>query len=387
MVIVFVTTYILTLLSDFLKTVIEVFINLSIKPKENTEILSPNEVAFVIPCHNSEESIEDTIRSIPERYCVICVANACSDLTISKVNRISDKERFGVFCYNLPEPGKMSAVLEGILGARDMGFTHFVLLDDDVKWPRGMIPVVSSKLSPATALPVMPVHPRTWLEIGQTIEYLYMVVSKRAQGILGNTIMASGAAGIYRIDTFLDVLRKHDGEHIGDDLQSAHIHHSMRYKIDFNPSIVVQTYPPKTLSMWWKQRARRWEVSPVYNARWIMTTIFGKNTNGWWIRWVAFYRVFVFGNDLARLYSLPYVLMHFPRTLLGVWAIAYVCMMLKAGVYYTSYTQYRYKIDKQIIYGILTYPAYTALMWVSRLMAIPSGIIRNFKRKKRGVYA
>jgi cellulose synthase/poly-beta-1,6-N-acetylglucosamine synthase-like glycosyltransferase len=387
MVTIFVSTYILTIFTDFFKTIVEVLVNLLNKPMQPRYLLNPSEVAFVIPCHNSADTIEETIRSIPHNYPIICVANACSDETIAKINRISEKERLSLFCYRLEKPGKMTAVLEGILGARDMNHTHFVLLDDDVRWPKDRLPTVSDRLIPATALPVMPTQPRSWIELGQMIEYLYMVVSKRAQGILGNTIMASGAAGIYRIDSFLEVLKKHDGEHIGDDLQSAHLHHALGYRIDFNPSLVVHTHPPKTIIGWWKQRARRWEISPVYNANLIFKTIFSPKTNGWWIRWVALYRVFVFGNDIARLYSLPYVIYHFPRTLVGVWAIAYLCMMFKALVYYSTYKDFRYTVNGSVILGILTYPVYTSMMWVSRLWAVPGGVIRNFKRKQGGIYA
>lgn len=373
----FIGTYVLSILLDLVKSGTEVLINFFHRENRPTEYLDHKECAFVIPCHNSEGVIAETLRSIPYLYRTYCVANACSDNTIEEINR---KKTSTIVT---DRPGKIRAVILGALAAKRDGYTHFVLLDDDVKWPEDFFLVpVHDKSIPATALPVLPTAPETWIMCGQVIEYMYMVVSKRAQGFLGNTIMASGAAGIYRIDTFLEAMKQHDGEHVGDDLQSAHIHHGMDYRIDFLPQAIVRTHPPKTIAAWWTQRAKRWEVSPIYNAKWIIRTIFKRHSPGWWIRWVAMYRVAVFFNDLARVVTLPLVIMHFPGTLVGVWCIAYGCFMMKGLAYWVSYQDYRYKISWLFFCSILTYPAYSCLMWLSRLYAIPNGIKRNFLKKE-----
>lgn len=382
---IFVVTYALSLFFDLFKTLVEVFINFIYREPAKKKIsLTARDTCFIIPCHNSEDVIVRTLFTLPQGFSAICVANACTDGTVSRLQNYSLGTP-SVTVINIAKPGKMNAVMIGALAAREMGFSSFILIDDDVLWPREKEITVSSD-AVATGLPVIPLYPHNWLEVTQMIEYLYMVISKRAQGILGNTIMASGAAGIYTIETFLNMLKQHDGQHIGDDLQSAHIHHSLGYKIEFNSSLGVVTEAPRTLSSWWKQRAKRWEVSPVYNARWIFKTIFGSQPVGWWIRWAASYRVFVFLNDIARIISLPYVIVHFPGTLVGVWAIAYVSFSLKATAYYVFYSDYRYRISPQIVMGILTYPAYSSLMWLSRLYAIPNGIVRFFKRKNGGIY-
>ena len=336
---IFASTYALSLCSDFLKTLVEIWINFRREPRMMRLGLGPKSACFIIPCHNSSDVIYDTIMSLPKEYTVYCMVNACSDSTLQRIGFLAATLNDRIIKYeHIVEPGKMNAVMHGVVKAREAGFTHFVLLDDDVRWPKGHIPRVAKNTIPATGLPVLPMQP-VWstIEVGQCIEYMYMVVSKRAQGILGNTIMASGAAGIYRVDTFLEVLKHHYGEHIGDDLQSAHIHHSLGMQIDFNPDIVIQTHPPRSLVDWWKQRAKRWEISPIYNLKWILTTIFGRVTKGWWIRWIASYRIFVGVNDLARVISFTYVVQHFPRTLVGVWLIAYVCFCMhrqsKTGSY------------------------------------------------------
>lgn len=374
----FIATYFLPLLLDFSKTVVEAVINFGSRKKLKTVSLQPNHCGFVIPCHNSEGKIQSTLKTLPNGYHVVCVANACTDKTVAEI------EDTGVAdCLVYARAGKIRAVIRGAIHLKRLGFTHFVLLDDDVEWPHDHNEVlVYSKSAPITALPVLPLQPTNWLLVGQCIEYMYMIVSKRAQGLLGNTIMASGAAGIYRIDTFLEAMRYHDGEHIGDDLQSAHIHHNMGYKIDFLPSTLIRTHAPATMHDWWHQRQKRWEISPVKNVEWIFKTIFTKHPVGWHIRWVASYRMAVGINDLARLVSLPAVVMNFPGTLIGVWIIGYTGFLIKAATYYALYPSYRYRFSLLMFFGIVTFPIYSILMWVSRIGALPQGIKSNFIRRE-----
>lgn len=372
----FIATYFLPLLLDFSKTVVEALINFKREYKPVLYPLSSKICGFVIPCHNSERFIQSTLATIPYAYKVVCVANACTDKTVYLVEDTGRAE-----VLEFPDAGKMKAVIRGAIHLKRQGFTHFVLLDDDVQWPAQHNKVlVRDFLSPITALPVLPAKPVNWMVAVQCIEYMYMIVSKRAQGLLGNTIMASGAAGIYRIDTFLEAMRLHDGEHIGDDLQTAHIHHSLDLQIDFLPEILVRTHAPKTLKSWWHQRQKRWEISPVKNLRWIFKTIFAKHNVGWHIRWVASYRIAVGINDIARIVSLPAVILHFPGTLVGVWIIAYMGFIVKATTYYLLYPKYRYHFSLLMFFGIVTFPLYSALMWVSRIGALPQGIKNNFTK-------
>jgi cellulose synthase/poly-beta-1,6-N-acetylglucosamine synthase-like glycosyltransferase len=373
---VFLATYVISLSVDFGRAVVEAFFNFMYKKNKAAEALSKDEVAFVIPCCNSADVIEDTIKSLPTGYSVFCVVNGCTDFTQEVVEKIAKTNPL-VHVVISPLKGKIRSVLYGAAEAKKKGCSHFVLLDDDVQWPADEKNVlVHSKETPITALPVVPTKAANWLHAAQIIEYKMMVVSKRAQSFLGNVIMVSGAAGVYKINTFLEAMKNHDGEHIGDDLQCSYIHHCMNMKIDLYPGTVIRTEPPQTISAWWKQRAKRWEVSPIHNLVWILKTIFASPVNGpgWWIRLIAGYRVFVSLNDLARVLSFPLVLLNAPLLIAGVWGITYASMLMKVVTYNKFYSKFVVKWDKTMWLTTLTYPLYGSLMWLSRLCALPKGL-------------
>jgi len=315
---------------------------------------------------------------------VYCVANACTDDT-EAVIRAAQLRFPDVELISTPIPGKISSVVMGAVAAQQAGYSHFLMLDDDIEWPRnekGYGPdaspiLVWDKEKPCTALPVLPLKASNWLVASQTIEYQLMVASKRAQGLLGNVIMASGAAGVFRLDCFLEAMNDHDGEHIGDDLQTCYIFHDRGYKIDLMPDTLVRTEPPFTLRAWWKQRAWRWEVSPILNIVWLLRAVFKKPTAGagWWIRGVTVYRLGVSVFDMLRVFSFPFVLWSNPQILLGVWAISYVSVAMKIGVFRYFFKQFYPPTWNRVMWtSMLTYPVYGALMWLSRVASLPKAV-------------
>jgi cellulose synthase/poly-beta-1,6-N-acetylglucosamine synthase-like glycosyltransferase len=275
--------------------------------------------------------------------------------------------------------------------ARKSGYTHFLLLDDDIVWPNddAAEPIrVYDKNCALTALPVVPSKGPGWMVNAQTIEYQMMIISKRAQFAFKNALMASGAAGVYRLVDFFQVIEKHDGEHVGDDLQYSYINHTLGKRLNFFSPAVVRTHPPYSLRAWWKQRARRWEASYIYNWRWVLGTIFSRENGGpgLWIRTVASYRVFVLLNDVARVLTLPFIIRDRPVVLLGVFALTYVSIALKLLTYRMSFGKYWHGFDRWYAVTVLTYPLYGFLTWLSRVAAIPRGIslvIQNQVLKSR----
>jgi len=376
-------TYAFTLITDMGKSLLEVFFNFIRKPgSPPLEILSPSECLIVIPCHNSADCIIETLITLPPKYEVICVSNASTDSTFAML-KAAQLAFPNLTVLNTPEPGKIRAVILGVLQARNKGLSHFLLLDDDVLWPqengKPSPLTVYDKSRCVTALPVVPSkHDQNWIRSVQAIEYQIMCASKRAQGNLGNVIMASGAAGIFRVESFLDVIQEHDGQHIGDDLQCSFLHHVKGMKIDFNSESVVATHPPDTFKAWWKQRSKRWEASPILNLKWSMKIIFaplGKRNPGWWIRGMAAYRNLVVVNDLMRCLSFPLMLIYSPIIVIGVWLITYCCVLLKMLAFVIFFKNENYvRADLATVIGVLTYPFYGVLMWLSRVRAIFQGI-------------
>lgn len=374
----FVSTYALSISIDLGRSLIECSLNF-FRDTRTTFKVQEHECAFVLPCHNSGDFLESTIKSLPSGYKIYCVANACTDNT-ERVIAASRKATL----ISTPVPGKIRAVLLGAQQAKKEGYSHFILLDDDILWPKDADGkdqdlTVYDKETSCTALPVLPdvdSH-KEWISYGQFLEYAMMIVSKRAQSILGNVIMASGAAGIFRVDNFIQAMTKHDGEHVGDDLQTSFIFHTMGYKIDFNSSLTIKTEPPHTVSGWWKQRTRRWEPSPIFNLIWHLKIIFsapGKGP-GWWIRAIAFYRILVVKLDILRFVTLPFVLIFNPRLFVGVLFITYVSLVAKIVVFKKYFFNSR-KIHKKYV---ITYPFYGALCWISRVFSVPRGLRLLFK--------
>jgi len=392
---IFLGTYAFTLITDLGRTTLEVFFNFFRRPGNPPRVkLETSECAIVIPCYNSDEVIKETLDTLPSGYKIYAVANGCTDRTMAILQECSTYLP-NLEVINTAVPGKIRAVLLGALKARKDGYSHFMLLDDDIQWcmeadgsPQPI--TVYNKSKAVTALPVVPSKvDLNWIRSVQAVEYQMMCASKRAQGNLGNVIMASGAAGIYTLKTFIDSMQDHDGEHVGDDLQCSYIHHVKGYKIDFNSEAVVQTHPPVTLGSWWKQRAKRWEASPVFNLAWsakiICAPLSKELSPGWWIRGVTFYRAFVIVNDLLRCYSLPFVLLFSPHLVLGVWAITYCSVLAKLVAFRYFFQQESYvKIDGITVASILTYPLYGAMMWMSRVYALPKGIALNWKYYGKG---
>lgn len=375
----FLSTFILSLLVDFSRTFAE-NIFYFIKRKKNTpQELTPAELAIVIPCHNSEDVILNTLASLPKDYTVICVPNACTDQTVKILNEC---KRSRLKIVEIEEPGKIKAVVYGVMEARKEGFTHFLLLDDDIRWKSDKIEVWD-KEAVMTGYPVVPVEGSGFLLDGQMVEYQMMCIGKKVQSLLGSAMMASGAAGCYKIDVFLEMMKFHDGEHIGDDLQCSLIHLAKGYKIDFFDRTLVATEVPNTLKAFWKQRALRWEVSPIHNWYWMGLAWFRSTV---WLKFVIGYRFFVFINDILRVGSFPIVLVKNPSIILGVFLITYTSLVIRAILHRHIFSWY-YNFEPKMpltFKRILLYPLYNLCLWLTRIRAIPKGLMQIYKYWIRG---
>lgn len=375
----FLSTFILTLLIDFTRTFAENIFYFVKKRKRDRQELSPTEVAIVIPCHNSEDVILNTLDSLPKDYTVICVPNACTDRTVELLSKC---QRSRLKILELEEPGKIKAVVYGAMEARKEGFSHFLLLDDDVRWKSDKIEVFDRNAA-MTGYPVVPMEGSGFLLNGQMVEYQMMCIGKKVQTLLGSAMMASGAAGCYKIDVFLEMMKFHDGEHIGDDLQCSLIHLAKGHQIDFFDQTLVTTEVPNTIKSFWKQRALRWEVSPLHNWFWMGSALFKANV---WLKFVLGYRIFVFINDILRIGTFPIVLVKTPSVILGVFLITYTSLVIRALLHRQIFSWY-YTFEPKMpltFKRILLYPVYNLCLWLTRVRAIPRGLMQIYKYWIRG---
>lgn len=366
--------------SDIARAVFELAVNFHHRYRNQSTVrLGPGEVAVVIPCHNGAESIAATVRALPRGTTVYCVANNCTDATARVVKALRPQHP-GLRLIDVDFPGKSKtkAVLLGALQASRDGHSHVLLLDDDVLWPAGRPIEVVDKAVAITAIAVMPVPPRKLIEQYQVFEYIGTNLNKRCQTYFaGDVTWASGAAAVYRLDIFLEVMRLHDGEFHGEDIQCSYLHHYQGYKIDFLPATVVTTETPRTMLQWWSQRANSWDVSFMFlHIGLLLRVLFraGERSPGWWIRLLTFYRIYDALLVLVKL-ALPLAVLEAPLVL--VFFVSSSLLIL--GGQYLSYPLFFTALERpptrtrvpRLVLAFLTFPAYTFLTWVSRLAAVP----------------
>lgn len=90
----------------------------------------------------------------------------------------------------------------------------------------------------------------------QDIEYLTTHVYGGYTGKQKKVWCVPGAGGIWRKDVLKEVLQEHSGRHNGDDLETTAIAMRKGYDIGYDPSIVVKTIVPESISSLHKQRKR-----------------------------------------------------------------------------------------------------------------------------------
>ncbi len=368
--------------SDLARALFELLVNLrnrkTVLPRE---VLSTDRAAIVIPCHNSAKLIEATINTLPEGYRVYCVANNCTDNTADVIKRIA-RRRPEVELIDVDYPGKSKtkAALLGAIQASEDGYTHFLLLDDDVLWPDRRIEVVDESVA-VTAVPVLPVKPGSLVERLQVFEYVATNLNKRCQMLFARDVTwASGAAAVYRCDVFLEVMRLHDGEFAGEDVQCSYLHHYMGYKIGFLPDLVVTTQVPRTPQAWWRQRSHSWDVSFMFLHVGLLFRVLFRTRDkgpGWWIRLMTFYRLYDTMLVLGKL-AMPFVLWRVPQVSLIFFASVYTLI----GMQYLGYSYFFPSLRREwggvehfkMAGTFLLLPFYVFATFVSRLNALPRAI-------------
>lgn len=254
-------------------------------------------------------------------------------------------------------------------------------MDDDVFWPLDRPIEVLDKAVAVTGVPVIPERPTSMLEGFQIFEYIGTNLNKRCQTYFAKDVTwASGAAAIYRCDTFLGVMRLHDGEFAGEDIQCSYLHHYLGYKIDFLPRTAVTTVVPRLPLEWWRQRAHSWDVSFMFLHIDLLLRVlfrFGSKGPGWWIRLLTFYRIYDSSLVFVKL-AVPFAIFHVHDVALIFFSISYLLLSMQ----FLSYPIFFDPIKRQkgvvggskIALTFLLFPAYQFVTWVSRLNAIPKVI-------------
>jgi cellulose synthase/poly-beta-1,6-N-acetylglucosamine synthase-like glycosyltransferase len=382
--------------SDLLRALFEVAANFGYRDRRLPTIpLGRADVAVVIPCHNSASSIEETVHSIPEGLVIYCVANNCTDQTVSIIEDLAvNRADIRLIDVDFDEGSKSKAVILGVAQARRDGFSHALVTDDDIRWPAGRPVEVLDLGAAVTALPIVPSRAQTIVERFQIFEYIGNNLNKRVQLHFGrNVTWAAGAAAVYRTDVFLEVMREHDGEFAGEDIQCSYLHHYFGYRIDFVAESIVRTAVPRTPGEWWRQRAHCWDVSFMFlHLPLLLRVLFrpaGKGP-GWWIRLMTFYRIYDAVLVLVKL-ALPFAMLRVPAVA-GVFLLSsYIILTMQYLSYPAFFPPMQFppsaRHRSSVALAFVVFPLYTFLVWISRLSAVPRVIKRQLNpRPKLGSF-
>ena len=355
--------YVLALISELAKFLFELLVNFFFREKRKLQELTARQIAVVIPCFNSESVILATLQALPPQYTVFCVVNNSSDRSAAVIRdlRIRTRKDIRILEVTYEQRSKTRAVVVGTVAAQHDGFTHVLQIDDDVFWPPD-VPAISvyDPSAPVTALPVLPHSTNTLIRSFQALEYVSVHLNKACQGLFGKNITwAAGAGAIYRCETLLEVLKHHDGDFIGEDVQCSYLHHHLGLRIDFVASTVLYTQAPETLKAWWRQRCHCWDISFMfYHAELLLKVLFAQigRGPGAWIRLLTFYRLYDAVGVLVKC-TLPVLLFVEPRLLLAFIVFSYVVLTIKLVFYHYLYGVRIMRGGLGLVAGFLLFPS------------------------------
>lgn len=210
-----------------------------------TRLATPTTVAAIIPAHNEEATIEQTVRScLRQTYPIaqiIVVADNCTDSTVRRARRagatvIECRGGSKAIAQNFALPYVTSDVVVAIDGDATLSASAVELMV-------GTIRAGSAGTCPAAI-------PKDTQTIYSQYRTIYHAVSngwlRRMQDILGRQLVLSGMANCHRTD----VLRKLGGfpeDNITEDFNLTWMLHRQGYRVAFTSRAYVYTQEPTSL--------------------------------------------------------------------------------------------------------------------------------------------
>jgi len=214
-------------------------------------------VSIVIPAHNEEDSIKETIESaknlIYPKKEIIVVDDGSNDRTFEIASKFK-----GIRVLRKKRGGKASALNFGINHANG----EIVGCMDSDSFPEKnallkCMPFFEKNVASVTTS-VFVKDPKGLLERLQEIEYIMVAWSRKLFEYLDAIYVTPGPLSLYR----KDVLKKvggFDEKNLTEDIEIAWRLIKYNYKIKMALDVKVYTKVPKTLKKWWRQRLR-WNI-------------------------------------------------------------------------------------------------------------------------------
>ncbi len=239
-------------------------------------------VSVVIPVLNEAGTISKTLNSVlgldypGEKLEVIVVDDGSTDGTVSEVKRF---EARGVKLVMNQHRGigKSSALNTGIKRASG----EFIATLDSDSFPertalRRLASFSTDKEVGAVTAAVKVHSPRNWLEKIQSVEYVFIIFSRRLLAFLNSVNVTPGPLSVFRKNVF-DKVGLFDEDNILEDQEMAYRLQAANYQILSSMEAEVYTEVPATFKQLLRQRVRwnRGGLRNFYKHRNLFSTKYG----------------------------------------------------------------------------------------------------------------
>jgi cellulose synthase/poly-beta-1,6-N-acetylglucosamine synthase-like glycosyltransferase len=215
-------------------------------------------VSIIIPAHNEEETIAETIENVkkleyPKKKEIIVVDDESADKTFE----IAKKYR-NIKVLRKKRGGKASALNFGIKQAKG----EIVVCIDSDSYPEKdallkTIPFFEKNVAAVTTSVIVK-NAKGVLERLQELEYIMVAWSRKLFEYLDAIYVTPGPMSLYRRDV-LQKLGGFDEKNLTEDIEIAWRLMKHNYKIKMALDAKVYTHVPKTIKSWWHQR-NRWNI-------------------------------------------------------------------------------------------------------------------------------
>jgi len=218
--------------------------------------------SILVPCHNEEDQIEDTVSHLLELdypdYEIIFIDDGSADSTAVRIHELCEKHEKVRGVYIKQNQGKASALNAGCIAARGeliLSIDADALLEKNslrwMAWHFTQFPRVGA----VTGNPRV-VNRTSLLGKIQTGEYATIIgLIKRSQRILGKVLTVSGVIAAFRKDALASA-GFWDTDMVTEDIDVTWKLEKKFWDVRYEPRAVCWIFVPETLRGLWRQRLR-----------------------------------------------------------------------------------------------------------------------------------
>jgi cellulose synthase/poly-beta-1,6-N-acetylglucosamine synthase-like glycosyltransferase len=270
-----------------------IFVRNRVSMFDHTPSEKPPSVSVIIPAHNEEEHITETIKAVknlsyPKGLLEIFVID---DGSTDKTAERAKAE--GVKVITKKNSGKASALNLGIEKAKG----DIVGCIDADSYPEKeallkMVPYFEDLDVAAVTSSILVKNPRNFLQRLQEMEYILIAWGRKLLDYLHSVYVTPGPLSLYRKDT-LKKIGGFDEKVLTEDIEIGFRLQRRGYKIRMALPARVYTHVPGSFRKWWDQRLR-WDIGGIQTANIYKYATFRKSYGVFGLFIVPFFSISIF---------------------------------------------------------------------------------------------